>query len=241
MRSVASAMARRSSAVRVEPVASAAMAPARVLASARALAPVPARAAATSAAARPLAFATSVAASARAPVATHFAPLRRKELSPARVSAELSKHLKKFMSEPIVRPDQAARVLLLADLVDFYAYIDPRRASRSPRASAARSGGATGDSQISVSEREYFSAFSKEISGDELMSIQSCRDFLMFRYRALFRFSVATYSASGFHEAAVASRAAKPDELAYAEYILVRLNNLLQYFRWWGKDETLLH
>ena len=164
----------------------------------------------------------------------------RKIPLPARVADELGKVLTTILKKPIISLSYILYVTLLATVVDFYDYVAQgetvRSDKRAPRATS-QSGGA---SDISDAESFYFNSFKDYKTGAVLMNVQKRCDFLRFRYRMMYRFSVATYYESA-HEEYVLRGEATDANPAYARYIMQRLDNCLIYFMELKKNPALLY
>ena len=185
----------------------------------------------------------------RAPAAIYAAALPREPVlaasrkvpSPARVADELGKVLAAILKKPIVSLSYILYVTLLATVVDFYDYVAQGKTVRSDTRGARGTSQSGGASDISAEERFYFNSFKDYKTGAELMNIQQRCDFLRFRYRMMYHFSVATYYESGAHAEYILRGEATDANPAYSRYIMQRLDNCLTYFMEFTKNPALLY
>jgi len=166
-------------------------------------------------------------------------PTKRNMLQPARVAIALNKVFIAAVDKPIVTSRDVLYITLLANLVDFYSYLATDSTS-SVSPSSKFKGMSGGEQGMSEEESEYFKGFNEFSTGDTLMSPLQRREFMMFRYKMMYHFSLATYYESGAH-AEYARQGATEDNPAYAEYILRRLDNCLEYFMNFRENPALLY
>ena len=166
----------------------------------------------------------------------------RKIPSPARVAAALGKVLTTILKNPIVSVSYVLYVTLLATVVDFYDYVAQdeiaRKYTNGTRGARGRSQSG-GNPRISSEENKYFTSFKKYKTGAEIMEVQQRCDFLRFRYRMMYNFSVATYYESAHAEYILRGEATDANP-AYARYIMQRLDNCLVYFMEFNRRPELL-
>ena len=171
-----------------------------------------------------------LAVSQRAPLG-YQAFARQPALSPKNVASKLSEVLKGLLSKEMMTPRDVMQCMLLGDLVDFFGYISSADRPRS------QSGGAPPDPD----HTKYFKGFDGFVTmneGDPFLPIPDRREFMLFRCRMLYRFSLATYFNS-VHATYVSRRIATDDQPAYVDYLVGRIAGCVDYILAYNGDDAI--
>jgi len=171
-----------------------------------------------------------LAVSQRAPL-DYQAFARQPALSPKNVASKLSEVLKGLLSNATMAPRDVMQCMLLGDLVDFFGYISSADRPRS------QSGGAPPDAD----HTRYFKGFDGFVTmneGDPFLPIPDRREFLLFRCKMLYRFSLATYFNS-VHATYVSRRIATDDQPAYVNYLVGRIAGCIDYILAHNGDDAI--
>ena len=160
-------------------------------------------------------------------------------LSPTNVASSLTAVLNSTLSKPTQTPRDVMVCMLLTDLIDFLRYIS--------QPDGPQSGGAPGD----TIETAYFAKFNKFVkleNGDPLVPVPERRSFILFRYRMMYRFSLATYyNTVALQQPApqaehVSRRLAAEHQKNYTDYIVNRIMGCVDYILTYEEsDEHFKH
>jgi len=160
-------------------------------------------------------------------------------LSPTNVASSLTAILNSTLSKPTQTPRDVMVCMLLTDLIDFLRYIS--------QPDGPQSGGAPGE----TIDAAYFAKFNKFVkleNGDPLVSVPERRSFILFRYRMMYRFSLATYyNTVALQQPApqaehVSRRLAAEHQKNYTDYIVNRIMGCVDYILTYEEsDEHFKH